>query len=100
MYAGLAPSDALALYAVISYLDCVAGIATCGLGHAHPVLVDALKRIFLLDQAKIYREQLLEKVSEADDALLEKYLGGAELSYEEIQHAIERVRRISSGASS
>lgn len=25
------------------YLDCVAGIATCGLGHAHPVLVDALK---------------------------------------------------------
>jgi len=25
------------------YLDCVAGIATCGLGHAHPALVDALK---------------------------------------------------------
>ncbi len=25
------------------YLDCVAGIATCGLGHAHPVLVEALK---------------------------------------------------------
>ena len=26
MYAGLAPADALALYAVISYLDCVAGV--------------------------------------------------------------------------
>lgn len=26
------------------YLDCVAGIATTGLGHAHPVLVEALKR--------------------------------------------------------
>ena len=25
------------------YLDCVAGIATNGLGHAHPVLVDVLK---------------------------------------------------------
>ncbi|PXA89746.1 acetylornithine transaminase [Caulobacter sp. D4A] len=25
------------------YLDCVAGIATCGLGHAHPTLVEALK---------------------------------------------------------
>jgi acetylornithine/N-succinyldiaminopimelate aminotransferase len=27
-----------------AYLDCVAGIATDALGHAHPVLVDALKR--------------------------------------------------------
>ena len=26
------------------YLDCMAGIATCGLGHAHPRLVDAVKR--------------------------------------------------------
>src|SRR6185369_9793560 len=26
MYAGLAPHDALALYAVISYMDCVAGV--------------------------------------------------------------------------
>eukprot|EP00545_Synedropsis_sp_CCMP1620_P005207 CAMPEP_0119014284 /NCGR_PEP_ID=MMETSP1176-20130426/9452_1 /TAXON_ID=265551 /ORGANISM="Synedropsis recta cf, Strain CCMP1620" /LENGTH=457 /DNA_ID=CAMNT_0006967439 /DNA_START=97 /DNA_END=1471 /DNA_ORIENTATION=- len=24
------------------YLDCVAGIATCALGHAHPVLIDAI----------------------------------------------------------
>jgi acetylornithine/N-succinyldiaminopimelate aminotransferase len=27
----------------VDYLDCVAGIATNGLGHAHPVLVEALK---------------------------------------------------------
>jgi len=26
------------------YLDCMAGIATCGLGHAHPRLVEAVKR--------------------------------------------------------
>jgi acetylornithine/N-succinyldiaminopimelate aminotransferase len=28
----------------VEYLDCMAGIATCGLGHAHPRLVDAVKR--------------------------------------------------------
>jgi acetylornithine/N-succinyldiaminopimelate aminotransferase len=27
-----------------AYLDCVGGIATTGLGHAHPKLVEALKR--------------------------------------------------------
>jgi elongation factor G len=42
----------------------------------------------LLDQAKAYREQLLEKVSEADDALLEKYLGGEELTEAEIKKAL------------
>jgi len=25
-----------------SYLDCVAGIATCGLGHAHPAMIEAI----------------------------------------------------------
>ena len=42
----------------------------------------------LLDQAKAYREQLLEKVSEADDALLEKYLGGEEMTEAEIKAAL------------
>jgi len=28
----------------VEYLDCMAGIATCGLGHAHPRLVEAVKR--------------------------------------------------------
>jgi elongation factor G len=42
----------------------------------------------LLEQAKAYREQLLEKVSEADDALLEKYLAGEEITEAEIKKAL------------
>ena len=44
----------------------------------------------LQDQAAAYREQLLEKVSEADDALLEKYLGGEEISEAEIKAALRK----------
>src|SRR5688572_25520761 len=49
----------------------------------------------MLDEAKHYREQLVEKVSEADDKLLEKYLHGEELTEEEIKAAL-RKRVISS----
>jgi elongation factor G len=42
----------------------------------------------MLEKAQHYREQLLEKVSEADDALLEKYLGGEEITEEEIRKAL------------
>jgi elongation factor G len=49
----------------------------------------------MMDEAKHYREQLIEKVSEADDKLLEKYLHGEELSEEEIKAAL-RKRVISS----
>ncbi len=42
----------------------------------------------LLEQAQHYREQLLEKVSEADDALLEKYLAGEEMTEGEIRKAL------------
>jgi elongation factor G len=42
----------------------------------------------LVDQAQHYREQLLEKVSEADDALLEKYLGGEAITEDEIRKAL------------
>src|SRR5215218_5733685 len=49
----------------------------------------------LLAEAKHYREQLVEKVSEADDKLLEKYLHGEELTEEEIKGAL-RKRVISS----
>jgi elongation factor G len=49
----------------------------------------------MLDEAKHYREQLIEKVSEADDKLLEKYLHGEELTEEEIKGAL-RKRVISS----
>ncbi len=34
----------------------------------------------MLEDAKHYREQLIEKVSEADDKLLEKYLHGEEIT--------------------
>jgi elongation factor G len=46
-------------------------------------------------EAQHYREQLIEKVSEADDRLLEKYLHGEEITEEEIKGAL-RKRVISS----
>ncbi|CAN5772921.1 elongation factor G [soil metagenome] len=49
----------------------------------------------LLAEAQQYREQLIEKVSEADDKLLEKYLHGQEITEEEIKGAL-RNRVISS----
>src|SRR6202158_1957086 len=50
------------------------------------------------DEAKHYREQLIEKASEADDKLLEKYLHGQEITESEIKatlrkRAIESVRK-------
>ncbi|GAB4069397.1 elongation factor G [Angustibacter speluncae] len=42
----------------------------------------------LQEQAEEYRAALLETVAEADDALLEKYLGGEELTPEEIKAGI------------
>ena len=44
----------------------------------------------LMDEAKHYREQLIEKVSEADDKILEKYLQGEEPTEEEIKAAIRK----------
>ncbi|HEX5475820.1 MAG TPA: elongation factor G [Vicinamibacterales bacterium] len=49
----------------------------------------------MLEEAKHFREQLVEKVSEADDKLLEKYLHGESISEEEIKAAL-RARVISS----
>lgn len=45
----------------------------------------------LQEQAEEYRAQLVETVAEADDALLEKYLGGEELTPEEIKGAIRKM---------
>ena len=42
----------------------------------------------MLEEAKAYREKLIEKVSEHDDALLEKYLHGTEISEDEIRGAL------------
>jgi elongation factor G len=46
----------------------------------------------MLDEAKHYREQLLEKVSEVDDKILEKYLHGQEkeITQDEIKAALRR----------
>jgi hypothetical protein len=49
----------------------------------------------LLPEAQQYREHLIEKVSESDDKLLEKYLHGEEITEEEIKAAL-RKRVISS----
>jgi elongation factor G len=42
----------------------------------------------MMDEAKAYREKLLEKVSEHDDKLLEKYLNGEEITEDEIKAAL------------
>ncbi|PAQ15152.1 elongation factor G [Bacillaceae bacterium SAOS 7] len=42
------------------------------------------------DQAEEYREKLIEAVAELDEDLMEKYLGGEELTKEEIKAAIRK----------
>jgi elongation factor G len=44
----------------------------------------------MLDEARQYREKLIEKVSEADDKLLEKYLAGEEITEAEIRAALRK----------
>jgi elongation factor G len=44
----------------------------------------------MLAEAQQYREKLIEKVSEADDKLLEKYLGGEPISEDEIRAALRK----------
>jgi elongation factor G len=44
----------------------------------------------MIEEARHYRELLIEKVSEADDKLLEKYLNGIELEEHEIRAALRR----------
>src|SRR5579875_1922169 len=45
----------------------------------------------LAEKAKEYREKLIETVAETDDALLEKYFGGEELTVAEIKGAIRKL---------
>jgi elongation factor G len=42
----------------------------------------------MMAEAQAYREKLIEKVSEHDDKLLEKYLGGEEITEDEIRAAL------------
>ncbi|HYT65991.1 MAG TPA: elongation factor G [Vicinamibacterales bacterium] len=44
----------------------------------------------MMEDAKHFREQLIEKVSEADDKILEKYLHGEEILEEEIKAALRK----------
>lgn len=44
----------------------------------------------LKDKADEYRAKLIERVAETDDALLEKYFGGEDLSVDEIKGAIRK----------
>jgi len=44
----------------------------------------------MLEMAEEYREALIEKVAETDDALMEKFFGGEELTEEEIKAAIRK----------
>src|SRR6186713_56827 len=44
----------------------------------------------MLEDAKHFREQLIEKVSEADDKILEKYLHGEEVTEAEIKAALRK----------
>jgi len=45
----------------------------------------------LVEKAQEYREKLLETVAESDEALLEKYFGGEELTVAEIKGAIRKL---------
>ncbi len=44
----------------------------------------------LLDKAKEWREKMVEKIAENDDALTEKYLNGEEISEQELKEALRR----------
>ena len=45
----------------------------------------------LKDKAEQYRTELIEAVAESDESLLEKYLGGEEISEEEIRKAVRKM---------
>jgi elongation factor G len=44
----------------------------------------------MLEEAKVYHEKLVEKVSESDDKLLEKYLGGEAITEAELRTALRK----------
>jgi elongation factor G len=44
----------------------------------------------MVEEAKVYHEKLVEKVSESDDKLLEKYLGGETITEAELKAALRK----------
>ncbi|MFC1700063.1 elongation factor G [Patescibacteria group bacterium] len=45
----------------------------------------------LMDKVKEYRKAMMERVAEADDKLIEKYLGGQDLTEEEIKSGLRKL---------
>ena len=44
----------------------------------------------MLEQAQLYREQMVEAIASTDDALMEKYLEGEEISIDELKAALRK----------
>ena len=44
----------------------------------------------LVEQAKEWREKMVEKIAETDDTLTEKFLGGEEISTDELKKALRK----------
>jgi elongation factor G len=45
----------------------------------------------MVEKVETYRNEFIDKVAEADDAIMEKYLGGEELTIEEIKSALRKL---------
>jgi elongation factor G len=65
--------------------------ADAKLGEKYDVLELSSLPADLQEKADEYRTKLLEAVAETDEALLEKYVGGEELSVEEIKAALRKL---------
>ena len=65
--------------------------AEAKLGEKYDVLELSTLPADLQEKAEEYRTKLLEAVAETDEALLEKYLGGEELTVDEIKAAIRKL---------
>ncbi|MDD5396898.1 MAG: elongation factor G [Candidatus Moranbacteria bacterium] len=54
------------------------------------IVVEAEIPAELLEKAQSWREKMVEKIAETDDVLMEKYLGGEEISVEELKVALRQ----------
>ena len=44
----------------------------------------------MLEQAKEYREKMIEAISDVDEGIMEKFLGGEDMSSDEIKAALRK----------
>ncbi|HAV10994.1 MAG TPA: elongation factor G [Candidatus Moranbacteria bacterium] len=54
------------------------------------IVIEGEIPVDLLDKAKEWREKMVEKIAEFDDALTEKYLGGEEITVEELKAVLRK----------